>query len=311
MRIHSCHVSHDRSPIYAVVSCLSPERGVLSAENRPCHQRAVPCQAIAIPRRVLCPGLWTSDLVSHTSLSDFPVTHLSFFLISVVYMGYGVMRYCWWQAVLRIGGDWCHNVLDLISKSLDSSSNSVSYVEETLNVPRIVTLLDPLSDQRHSLPDRFPHSNAGSYRFVLLTIHLSGKLAVLRSCDRAWSVINDMPSPYDDVIVFDGLDMYLSMEEADGDPGFAEEVYEHQAVLMNERTHQLLLCFLFVVEALFSSVRMNWVGCKVETWECLFSEMVHQHPEYTNLFWPPPYWVTSHESGEDHTGETSSRPVIV
>ncbi|KAL0655343.1 hypothetical protein Bca4012_075927 [Brassica carinata] len=52
MRIHSCHVSHDRSPIYAVVSCLSPERGVLSAENRPCHQRAVPCQAIAIPRRL-------------------------------------------------------------------------------------------------------------------------------------------------------------------------------------------------------------------------------------------------------------------
>ena len=95
-----------------------------------------------------------------------------------------------------------------------------------------MTLLDPLSDQRHSLPDRFPRmsklhyfntvddivnglylekavvkyldSNAGSYRFVLLTIHLSGKLAVLRSCDRAWSVINDMPSPYDDVIVFDG-----------------------------------------------------------------------------------------------------------
>ncbi|KAL0655342.1 hypothetical protein Bca4012_075926 [Brassica carinata] len=32
------------------------------------------------------------------------------------------------------------------------------------------------------------------------------------------------------------VDMYLSMEEADGDPGFAEEVYEHQAVLMNERT---------------------------------------------------------------------------
>lgn len=29
-------------------------------------------------------------------------------------------------------------------------------------------------------------------------------LDVLRYCDRGWSVINDMPSPYDDIIVFGG-----------------------------------------------------------------------------------------------------------
>lgn len=120
-----------------------------------------------------------------------------------------------------------------------------------------------------------------SCKFVLLTIHVSGKLAVFTSWDRAWTVINDMPSPYDDVIVFDGrffgvdnngrtvvvdfadlklelvaspvyggdkkfliescgemlmVDMYLSMEEVDGDPGFGEEVFEHHAVFMNERT---------------------------------------------------------------------------
>ncbi|KAF3556355.1 hypothetical protein F2Q69_00012928 [Brassica cretica] len=31
---------------------------------------------------VLCPGPWTSGLVSHTSLSNSPVTHPSFFPIS-------------------------------------------------------------------------------------------------------------------------------------------------------------------------------------------------------------------------------------
>ncbi|WZZ82270.1 hypothetical protein YC2023_102842 [Brassica napus] len=31
---------------------------------------------------MLCPDPWTSGLVSHTSLSDFPVTHPSIFPIS-------------------------------------------------------------------------------------------------------------------------------------------------------------------------------------------------------------------------------------
>ncbi|KAF2287950.1 hypothetical protein GH714_003427 [Hevea brasiliensis] len=40
--------------------------------------------------------------------------------------------------------------------------------------------------------------------FMLLTIHVSGKLALFRSGDRRWTIIKDMPSPYDDVIVYKG-----------------------------------------------------------------------------------------------------------
>eukprot|EP00261_Vitis_vinifera_P009737 XP_002279526.2 PREDICTED: LOW QUALITY PROTEIN: F-box protein SKIP23-like [Vitis vinifera] len=40
--------------------------------------------------------------------------------------------------------------------------------------------------------------------FWLLTIHLSGKLAMFRSGDKKWMIIDDMQSPYDDVIFFDG-----------------------------------------------------------------------------------------------------------
>jgi hypothetical protein len=128
---------------------------------------------------------------------------------------------------------------------------------------------------------KYLDSDASEYRFVLLTIHVSGKVAVFRSWDRAWTVINDMPSPYDDVFLFDGrffavdnngrtvvvdftsskltlaanpvfggdkkfliescgemllVDMYLSVEEVDGDPGSAEENFEHHVIYMNERT---------------------------------------------------------------------------
>lgn len=198
-------------------------------------------------------------------------------------------------------------------------------VEEDLDHPRKMTLLDPLSDKRNYISEHFPrtldmsrfkvrelgrefklhyfntigdivdslylekavvkyldsNSDAEDYKFVLLTIHVSGKLAVFRSWDRAWTVINDMPSPYDDVIVFDGhffavdnngrtvvvdysslkltlavspvfggdkkfliescgemllVDMYLSLEALDGDPGFVEEMLEHAAFYVNERT---------------------------------------------------------------------------
>lgn len=40
--------------------------------------------------------------------------------------------------------------------------------------------------------------------FVLLTIHLSGKLVVYKSGDEKWRVIDDLPSPYDDVIFREG-----------------------------------------------------------------------------------------------------------
>ncbi|KAK8488043.1 hypothetical protein V6N11_021097 [Hibiscus sabdariffa] len=40
--------------------------------------------------------------------------------------------------------------------------------------------------------------------FVLLTIHVSGKLALFKSSDKKWTIIQDMPSPYDDVILYEG-----------------------------------------------------------------------------------------------------------
>ncbi|XP_071692978.1 F-box protein SKIP23-like [Rutidosis leptorrhynchoides] len=40
--------------------------------------------------------------------------------------------------------------------------------------------------------------------FVLLTIHVSGKLAMLKYGEKKWNIINDLPSPYDDVIVYNG-----------------------------------------------------------------------------------------------------------
>ncbi|PON33660.1 F-box domain containing protein [Parasponia andersonii] len=38
--------------------------------------------------------------------------------------------------------------------------------------------------------------------FVLFTIHVSGRLATYKSGDKRWTIIPDMPSPYDDVILF-------------------------------------------------------------------------------------------------------------
>ncbi|KAK1588533.1 hypothetical protein Q3G72_024397 [Acer saccharum] len=40
--------------------------------------------------------------------------------------------------------------------------------------------------------------------FVLLTIHVSGKLAIFKSSDKKWTILQDMPSPYDDVMLYKG-----------------------------------------------------------------------------------------------------------
>ncbi|KAI3728974.1 hypothetical protein L6452_17619 [Arctium lappa] len=46
--------------------------------------------------------------------------------------------------------------------------------------------------------------SSGIDGFVLLTIHVSGKLALLKCGERKWNIINDLPSPYDDVIFYKG-----------------------------------------------------------------------------------------------------------
>lgn len=40
--------------------------------------------------------------------------------------------------------------------------------------------------------------------FLLLTIHVSGRLVMYKSGDTKWSIINDLPSLYDDVIFYEG-----------------------------------------------------------------------------------------------------------
>lgn len=50
----------------------------------------------------------------------------------------------------------------------------------------------------------FKFSDSETSSFALLTIHVSGKLAMYKSGDKRWSIIHDMPSPYDDVILFKG-----------------------------------------------------------------------------------------------------------
>lgn len=45
--------------------------------------------------------------------------------------------------------------------------------------------------------------------YVIMTIHVSGKLALFRFRDNAWSIIDDMPSPYDDLILYKG-DFYAA-----------------------------------------------------------------------------------------------------
>ncbi|CAL0326180.1 unnamed protein product [Lupinus luteus] len=50
----------------------------------------------------------------------------------------------------------------------------------------------------------FSWTGSNTQGFVLLTIHVSGKLALFRSGDEGWSIIPDMPTPYDDVCVFKG-----------------------------------------------------------------------------------------------------------
>ncbi|KAK7271575.1 hypothetical protein RJT34_27597 [Clitoria ternatea] len=48
------------------------------------------------------------------------------------------------------------------------------------------------------------HHHPERRRFVFLTIHVSGKLAFFTSGDSSWTIIPDMPTPFDDVCAFKG-----------------------------------------------------------------------------------------------------------
>ncbi|KAJ4715890.1 F-box protein SKIP23 [Melia azedarach] len=50
----------------------------------------------------------------------------------------------------------------------------------------------------------YTDKKSGLDRFVLLTIHVSGKLALYKSENKEWIILEHMPSPYDDVILYKG-----------------------------------------------------------------------------------------------------------
>uniref|UniRef100_A0A2P2QLI9 F-box protein SKIP23-like n=1 Tax=Rhizophora mucronata TaxID=61149 RepID=A0A2P2QLI9_RHIMU len=65
--------------------------------------------------------------------------------------------------------------------------------------------LSPLDDASNLYMEKVVMIQLNGERgFILLTIHVSGKLAMFRSGDKKWHIIQDMPSPYDDVIVYGG-----------------------------------------------------------------------------------------------------------
>ncbi|KAF3434795.1 hypothetical protein FNV43_RR21881 [Rhamnella rubrinervis] len=66
--------------------------------------------------------------------------------------------------------------------------------------------VNALNDAGHLYMEKVVFMSLGSNGddFALLTIHVSGKLVMFKSGDKRWTVIHDMPSLYDDVIIYKG-----------------------------------------------------------------------------------------------------------
>ncbi|OWM80457.1 hypothetical protein CDL15_Pgr019737 [Punica granatum] len=88
---------------------------------------------------------------------------------------------------------------------LDTSKIRVSelaseFVMQYMTYPHLAR--DPVSNGLNIYMEKVVFMGLNCTEFVVLTIHVSGKLAVYKSGDKRWSIIGDMPSPYDDVILF-------------------------------------------------------------------------------------------------------------
>ncbi|CAK9153931.1 unnamed protein product [Ilex paraguariensis] len=59
-----------------------------------------------------------------------------------------------------------------------------------------------ISDAGNLYMEKIASSGLGIDAFVLLTIHVSGKLVMLRSGDKKWSLVDDLSPLYDDVIFY-------------------------------------------------------------------------------------------------------------
>jgi len=67
----------------------------------------------------------------------------------------------------------------------------------------------------------------------LLTIHVSGKLAIFQGGDERWTIILEMPMPFDDVCVFNGRPLSLEL--------MAEAVFGGGKKFLVESDGELLL----------------------------------------------------------------------
>ncbi|KAL8497479.1 hypothetical protein ACS0TY_020981 [Phlomoides rotata] len=72
-----------------------------------------------------------------------------------------------------------------------------------LNV-RVKELANSIGESGNLYMEKVAVLNNLGDRFVLVTVHVSGKLVVYKSGDEKWRLIDDLPSPspYDDVILW-------------------------------------------------------------------------------------------------------------
>ncbi|XP_057966388.1 F-box protein SKIP23 [Malania oleifera] len=91
-------------------------------------------------------------------------------------------------------------------RTLDLSNIRISELgrEYVLQYVNSRPFADALGDVNNLYMEKVVFASNPDGTFAVLTIHISGKLAVFKSGDENWSVIEDFPSPYDDVALFDG-----------------------------------------------------------------------------------------------------------
>ncbi|KAJ0455416.1 hypothetical protein HanIR_Chr15g0750941 [Helianthus annuus] len=158
--------------------------------------------------------------------------------------------------------------------------------------------------------------NVGVDGFVLLTIHVSGKLALLRKGERVWNIINDLPEPYDDVLYHNGeffavdstgrtvvvdweksvLNVVAGSVFGGDNCGFSASAEEFPGCKGN--------CVFFTGQNREDDGLVKSRGVGVFDLESGSIGAISNDAGYSQLFWPPPQWLHSDplnlEEGLDH-----------
>ncbi|KAK4786451.1 hypothetical protein SAY86_003140 [Trapa natans] len=141
-------------------------------------------------------------------------------------------------------------------KTLDSSRFRVSelaceFVLRYVTCPPLVW--EPIINALNVYMEKVAFMCLNSTDFALLTIHVSGKLAVYKYGDKMWSIISDMPYPYDDVIRFknkfyavDGHGRIVSVELDLNLIKIAEPIHGGDKKFLVESLGELLLADMYL-----------------------------------------------------------------